>query len=266
MNDSAGAAGLERDFGLGGKVALITGSTRGIGLTMAEAFADAGASLVIASNEAEACVEVAAELTARGADALGHPVDVTRGAELERMVEAVMARFGQIDILVANAGISPYTGPMAEADDEIFDRIMEVNLRHPLRLANLVAPLMAARSGGSIIVTASISGLRGNKAIGHYALSKAALMQLVRNLAVEWGPANIRANAIAPGLIDTDWTVDILSNPESTERRLSLTPLRRVGTKREVAATAVFLAGPGAAFITGQTIVVDGGTLITDGN
>jgi len=257
---------LERDFGLRGKIALITGATRGIGLAMAEAFVDAGAAIVVASNETDACVALAARLTAQGGEALAQPCDVTRRSDLAALVEATMARFGGIDVLVCNAGIPGPMGPIGEVSDEDYERVFEINLRHPLRLTTLVAPDMAARGSGSIILTASISGLRGNKAVGLYGLSKAALAQLARNLAVEWGPQGVRANAIAPGLVGTSWADNILANPAAAERRLALTPLRRVGLPREIAATAVFLAGPGAGFITGQTIVVDGGTVISDGN
>lgn len=256
---------LDRDFGLTGKVALITGATRGIGLAMAEAFVDAGAAVVVAGNVADECAVVAAQIVAAGGVAMAHCCDVTRPDDLAGLVAATVARFGAIDILVCNAGIPGPMGPIGAASDADYDQVFAVNLRHPLRLSCLVAPGMAARGAGAIILTASISALRGNKLVGLYGLSKAALTQLARNLAVEWGPRGVRVNAVAPGLIATSWADNILANPDASARRLSLTPLRRVGTPREVAATAVFLAGAGAGFITGQTIVVDGGTVISDG-
>ena len=258
--------GLDRYFGMAGKVVLITGATQGIGRAMVDAFADAGASLVIASNEAELCLSLAAELDARGVPALGVPTDVRDAAALDALATAAEARFGTIDALICNAGINPHFGPMGEANDDAWDDAFAVNLRHPLRLAARVAPGMAARGGGSIVVTSSIAGLRGNGKIGLYGLTKAALSQLARNLAVEWGPRGIRANAIAPGLIATRWADAILSSPEAHAARLQLTPLRRIGEPWEIAAAALFLAGPGAAFVTGQTLVVDGGTVITDGS
>ena len=257
---------LERYFGLAGRTVLITGATRGIGLAMAEAFGDAGARLAIASDEADACAAVSQSLRARGIDALGVATDVRSRADLEALVQATTDRFGGIDILVCNAGISGPFGAMGDADRSAVDDLFAINLHHPLYLSTKVAPIMAQRGGGAIVLTASIAGLRGNAKLGLYGLTKAALAQLARNLAVEWGPANVRANAIAPGLIRTGWADAILSHAEATAARMRQTPLRRIGDPWEVAATALFLAGPGAAFITGQTLVVDGGTLISDGN
>jgi NAD(P)-dependent dehydrogenase (short-subunit alcohol dehydrogenase family) len=157
-------------------------------------------------------------------------------------------------------------GSLTEVDDDTWDEVMAINLRHPFRLANLVAPLMAEQGGGSIIATASIAGLRGNRYIGLYGITKAALISTVRSVAVEWGPSGVRANAIAPGLTNTSWASNILSDEEATRRRMTLIPLRRIATTQEIAGTAVFLAGPAAGSITGQVIVVDGGTSVTDGN
>jgi NAD(P)-dependent dehydrogenase (short-subunit alcohol dehydrogenase family) len=257
---------LSNLFDLTGKVVLLTGGTRGIGRAMTDQFAEAGASLVIASEDVDACKTVESDLTRRGLEVLGVACDVTRAEHLHNLVEVTNGRFGAIDILICNAGIAGAVGPMSEADDAAFDALLDANLRHPLRLSNLVAPQMANRGGGSIVLTSSIAGLRGNRSVGLYGLTKAALSQLARNLAVEWGPSNIRANALAPGLIATGWATAILTDPFAAERRLGMTPLRRIGEPWEVAAAALFLASPAASFITGHTLVVDGGTLISDGN
>jgi NAD(P)-dependent dehydrogenase (short-subunit alcohol dehydrogenase family) len=257
---------LENYFGMSGKVVLVTGATKGIGLAMVDAFAAAGASLVIASNDRVKCEAIAARLGQENVEALGVACDVSQPEELENLVFLALRRFGQIDVLICNAGVQGPSGPMHSATEAEVDALFQVNLHHPRRLTALVAPHMAERRTGSIILTSSIAGLRGNKSIGLYAMSKAALSQLARNLAVEFGPKNVRANAIAPGLISTEWISAVASSPEALQRRLSLTPLRRAGEPWEIAAGALFLASPGSAFITGQTLVVDGGTIITDGN
>jgi NAD(P)-dependent dehydrogenase (short-subunit alcohol dehydrogenase family) len=253
-------------FDLTGKVALITGATRGIGLAIAEEMARAGAEVVVSSNEEEACARVAAGLRGAGLQASGAPCDVASRNALERLVAQVLAHHGRIDILVCNAGIQPAHGALHERTDEDWDATMTVNLRSVLWLTGLVIPQMAARRAGSVILMASIAALRGNKSIGLYALSKAACAQLARNLAVEWGPSNVRVNAIAPGLIATDFSRSLMANPDALSRRLALTPLRRVGEPAEIAGVAVMLAARAGAFVTGQTLVVDGGTVISDGN
>jgi NAD(P)-dependent dehydrogenase (short-subunit alcohol dehydrogenase family) len=253
-------------FSLRGKVALVTGATRGIGLGIATEMARAGAQVVIAGNEAEACMDVAQELRAGGLDVIGIPCDVADRGQLHALVDQAVQQREHIDVLVCNAGVAPHMGPIAAASDADWDLTMTVNLRSTLWLTSLVIPAMAARRDGSVIMTCSLSSLRGNKGIGLYGLSKAAVAQLARNLAVEWGPSNVRVNAISPGVIRTEFARPLTDNPEMLQRRLSLTPLRRVGEVEEVAGVAVMLAAAAGCFITGQNLVIDGGTLISDGN
>jgi NAD(P)-dependent dehydrogenase (short-subunit alcohol dehydrogenase family) len=248
-------------FRLDGRAALITGPVRGIGLSIARLFAAAGARLVLADIDARACDALAEEL-----GGISLPTDVEDPVAIERLAAAAEDRTEGIDILVCNAGIAGQATPLHALDEAERERLYAINLLHPLRLTNRIAPAMAERGHGSIILLSSIAGLRGNAMLGHYGMTKAALAQLARNLAVEWGPSGVRANAIAPGLIETDWAGAILSSPKRAERRLGLTPLRRAGRPEEIAATALYLASDAGGFTTGQTIVVDGGTLISDGS
>lgn len=253
-------------FSLKGKVALLTGASRGIGLSIATEMARAGAQVVLSSNEAEACAEAAAQLRAQDLDAIAVPCDVMQRTQIEALFQQTLAQRERIDVLVCNAGVAPPFGPIAAASDADWDQTMTINLRSAVWLSGLVIPAMASRRDGSIILTASLSSLRGNKSIGLYGLSKAGLAQLARNLAVEWGPANVRVNSISPGLIATEFARPLLDNPELLARRLGLTPLRRAGEPHEIAGVAVMLASRAGAFITGQNLIVDGGTIISDGN
>jgi NAD(P)-dependent dehydrogenase (short-subunit alcohol dehydrogenase family) len=253
-------------FSLKGKVVLLTGASRGIGLSIATEMARAGARVVLSSDTPAGCAEAAAALRDQGMDVIGLPCDVAQRGQLEALVQQCLALRDRIDVLVCNAGVAPPFGPIAAASDADWDLTMTVNLRSVLWLTSLVIPGMAARRDGSVILTASLSSMRGNKSIGLYALSKAGLAQLARNLAVEWGPANVRVNSISPGLIATEFARPLLDNPELLSRRLASTPLRRAGEPHEVAGVAVMLAGPAGAYVTGQNLVVDGGTLISDGN
>ncbi|MSO91089.1 MAG: SDR family oxidoreductase [Acetobacteraceae bacterium] len=247
-------------FDLTGKIAVITGSSKGIGRAIAERMAEHGAKVVVSSRKADMCEEVAAGIRAKGGEAIVIPCHVGQKDQLQSLVDKTIAHWGGIDILVGNAGVNPHFGPTLTISDDAWDRIMATNIRSNMWLTNMVAPQMAARGGGSIIIISSIGGLRGSAHLGAYAVSKAADMQLARNLCVEWGPKNIRANAIAPGIIRTDFARALWENPVIYEKRTRDTPLQRIGTPDEVAGAAVFLAGPAGNFISGQTIVIDGGT------
>ena len=250
-------------FDLRGKRALITGSTRGIGKAIALQMAACGARVVVSSRKADACAAVAAEVTAAGGEALAHPCNISHRAELQALVTAVTGAWGGIDILVCNAAVNPYFGPALDIPDEAFDKIMSTNVRSNFWLCNLVLPQMAERHDGVVIIVSSIGGLTGNSKLGAYCISKAADMQLARNIAVEWGPHNIRANCLAPGVIRTDFARALWSNPQLAARLIRHTPLGRIGEPDDVAGAAVFLASRAGAFISGQTLVIDGGGTIT---
>ena len=251
-------------FDLTGKVAVITGSSRGIGKAIAERLAEHGARVVISSRKAGPCDEVAAEINRRFGEgrAIAVPANIASREDLQRLTDETNAAFGRIDILVCNAATNPYAGPMAGISDEQFGKILQNNVVSNHWLIQMVAPRMLERRDGSIIIVSSIGGLRGNALLGAYNISKAADMQLARNLAVEWGPQGVRVNCIAPGLVQTDFAKYLWENPEQLKQVTEPAPLRRIGQPDEIAGTAVYLAAPASAYMTGQTLVVDGGITI----
>ncbi len=251
-------------FDLSGKVAVITGSSKGIGRAMAEQMALAGAKVVVSSRKATPCDEVAAAINEAGGEAIAIPCHIGDKEQLQALVDGTMEKWGRIDSLVCNAAANPFYGPLSEIPDELFDKTMETNIRSNLWLANMVLPQMAERKDGSVIITSSIGGLKGSAVLGTYAISKAADMQLARNLAVEWGHANIRVNCIAPGLVRTDMARALWENPDTYKRVCATSPLGRIGEPNEIAGAAVFLASDAGAFITGHTLVIDGGVTIAD--
>ena len=249
-------------FNLSGKVALITGSTRGIGKSIAEELARAGAKVCISSRKADACEAARKDLEAQGFDVMARPCNVSRKEDLQALVDATRAKWQRIDIVVANAASNPYYGPLTGISDEAFDKIVANNLKSVLWLAAMTLPGMGERGGGSFTVVGSIGGILANTVIGAYGISKAADHHLVRNLAAEWGPKNVRVNAIAPGLIKTEFARALWEDEKRAAERVSNTPLRRLGEPRDIGGIAVFLASDAAAFITGQVIVADGGVTI----
>lgn len=249
-------------FDLKGKVAIITGSSRGIGRAIALRMAEQGAKVVVSSRKAEACETVAGEIRAAGGEAIVVPCNVSDKAQLQALVDATLKQWGRIDILVCNAAVNPFFGPSKDIPDEAFDKIMAVNIKSNHWLANMVAPGMAERGDGAIIVISSVGGLFGSNTLGAYGISKAADMQLVRNLAVEWGPQNVRANCIAPGLIRTDFARALWENPDIAKKATKGYALRRIGEPDEIAGAAVFLGSAAGRFMTGQTMVIDGGGMV----
>jgi dehydrogenase/reductase SDR family member 4 len=249
-------------FDLQGRVALVTGSTRGIGKAIAAELARAGASVAISSRKSEACEAVRAEFEREGWPVLAQACNVSRKAELQALVDRTLGTWGRLDIVVANAAANPYFGPLTGIPDEALDKIFANNVKSVLWLAGLTLPAMAERGGGSFTLIGSVGGLLASTVIGAYGVSKAAAHHLVRNLAAEWGPRNVRVNAIAPGLIRTEFARALWEDEPRREARVQATPLRRLGEPRDIGGIAVFLASDAAAFITGQCIVADGGVTI----
>jgi NAD(P)-dependent dehydrogenase (short-subunit alcohol dehydrogenase family) len=250
-------------FDLTDKVAIVTGSSKGIGRSIAECMAGQGAKVVVSSRKADACEAVAAGIRTKGGTAAVIPCNVSRRPEIDALVAGTLAQWGRVDILVCNAAVNPVYGPLAKLTDEAFDKIMGANVRSNIWLANLALPGMAERGGGAMIIISSIGGLRGSEMLGAYGISKAADFSLARSLAVEWGPKNVRVNCIAPGLVKTEFARALWENEASVAKRNERTPLRRIGMPDEIGPIAAFLASPAASYITGQVIVADGGVTIT---
>ena len=258
---------LKALFGLDGKRAIVTGGTSGIGLAVAEALARAGAQVLAVSDRKDDCAAAVDLLRGKGVSLETICLRLAGKESADELAKQAREKLGgSVDILVSNAGIEGPVGLTGAAAEPDYMRVFDVNLHSAYWLAAALAPGMRAAEGGAIVLMASLSALRGNRMIGPYAMSKAALAQMARNLAVELGPHNIRVNAIAPGLIETPFSRGLMQDAAFMSRRLAATPLRRIGQPSEIAATALWLVSPGGAFTTGQTIVVDGGTLVGDGS
>jgi NAD(P)-dependent dehydrogenase (short-subunit alcohol dehydrogenase family) len=251
-------------FDLTGKTAVITGSSRGIGRAIALAMADQGAKVVISSRKADACEDAAEHFNTLFGPrtALPIPANISSKDDLQNLVDETRRQLGRIDILVCNAASNPYYGPMAGISDDQFRKILDNNVIANHWLIAMVAPEMLERREGSIILISSIGGLTGSTMLGAYNISKAADFQLARNLAAEFGPAGVRVNCIAPGLIRTDFARALWEDPDTLKAVTRGSPMQRIGEPHEIAGAAVFLASPASTFMTGQTIVVDGGSTI----
>ena len=254
---------MENLFDLSGKVAVVTGSTKGIGRAIAEQMARHGAEVVISSRKADACEEVAQAineaLVGEGGRAVSIPCHIGHKDQLEMLVSETRSQLGKIDILVCNAAVNPFYGSMIDIPDAAFEKILDSNVKSNHWLCQLVLPEMVERKDGVVIIISSVGGLNGSAVLGTYGISKAADMALIRNIANEFGPHNIRANAIAPGLIRTDFARALWENPETLANATANAALRRIGEPEEIGGAAVFLASKAGSFVTGQTVVIDGG-------
>lgn len=249
-------------FDLSDRVALITGASKGMGLSMAEGLAEHGARVVVSSRKLDQCELACDQINEKcGAErAIAVTCNIGYKEQLESLVEETRSRLGPIDILVSNAGVNPFYGPMSEIPDSAYDKIMNSNVRSNHWLCQLVAPDMVEKGRGSIMITASTGAFNGSLTLGTYAISKLADIALVRNVALEFGPSGIRVNAICPGLIKTDFARALWDNPAAKANAETNTPLRRLGEADDLKGIAVFLASDASAYITGQAIAVCGGT------
>lgn len=254
---------MENLFDLSGKVAIVTGSTKGIGRSVAEQLAFHGADVVVSSRKQDACKTVTRDINeavgeGRG-KAISIPCHIGYKEQLQNLVDETRSRLGSVDIVVCNAAVNPFYGSMSDIPDSAFEKILDSNVKSNHWLCQMVLPEMVAQKDGVIIIISSVGGLHGSAVLGTYAISKAADMQLARNIATEYGPHNIRANAIAPGLIRTDFAKALWENPETLKVTTASASLRRIGEPEEIGGVAVFLASRAGSFMTGQTVVVDGG-------
>ena len=253
-----------RLFDLSGKTALVTGATKGIGRAIAGALAEAGARVVVSSRTQADCDRVAREITAGGGTATGIAANISKDDALDALVDGTEAAFGAVDVLVCNAAANPYFGPFLDTPDDAFDKTIRTNVRANMRLARRVVPGMQARRDGAIVVISSIAAFKGSDNLGMYALTKAADAQLVRNLAVAYGPTNIRANGIAPALVRTDFARALWEDEARAAAVAETYALKRLGEPDDIAGAALFLASRAGAWMTGQTLIVDGGWSVRD--
>lgn len=253
---------MTNPFSLEGKVAIVTGGSKGIGLSIAHQMSALGAKIAIASRKIDACEAAVAEIEAKGGEAIAVACNISRREECENLVKVTHDRWGRLDTFVANAAVNPVFGPLAELTDEAFDKVMTSNVHSAIWFANAACPHIAEAGGGSFIIVSSIGGLRGSATLGAYGISKTADVGVARALAVEWGPRNITVNCILPGLVKTDFARALWEDEKMSADRIARTPIGRLGEPDDIGGIAAFLAGPAATFITGQVIVADGGTTI----
>lgn len=252
----------EKIFDLTGKVALITGASKGIGAAIAELYAQAGARVVVSSRKQEAVDAVAASINSKGGEAIAVACNVGEANDIQKLIDTTIAAYGTIDILVNNAAANPSFGPVVETSESSFDKIISVNVKGPFELAKKVYPLMKAKKNGSVINISSVGGLRPEPGLGIYSMSKAALISLTKVMAKEWGDDNIRVNVICPGLIKTKFSEALWSNDKIMSVMMKMLPIKRVGTPEEIAALALYLAADASSYSTGSVFTADGGFTI----
>lgn len=253
---------MQNPFSLEGKVALVTGASKGIGRAIAEYYAAAGAKVIVSSRKQEAVDVVAAEIKAKGFEATAVACHMGDMADVHRLADATLAKYGTIDIVVNNAATNPVFGPVVDTSLEAFDKIIAVNVKGPFELAKKLYPTLKAKKSGSVINISSIGGLRPEGGLGIYSMSKAALISLTKVMAKEWGDDNIRANVICPGLIKTKFSEALWSNDKMMAMMMKVLPIKRVGTPEEIAALALYLASDSSAYCTGSVFTADGGFTI----
>ena len=248
-------------FDLSSKTAVVTGSTKGIGRAIAEAFAAFGAKVAISSRKADKCDEVRDAINASGGEAISVPCNMSRMEDIDNLVAIAMEELGKVDILVCNAAVNPHFGPIASISEEAFDKVMDTNVKNNLWLCNKLIPQMAERKDGAVMIVSSVGAFKGHPNIGTYGIAKAADIQIARNLAVEWGPSNVRVNAICPAVVKTDMARALWEDPKVQQQASEVYPLRRLGEPEDIAGIAVYLASQAGAWTTGQSFIIDGGIL-----
>lgn len=253
---------IKQQFDLTGRVAVVTGASKGIGEAIARGLAEFGAKVVVSSRKLESVEEVAARFQADGLTAMGIACHVGKSEQQDTLIAKTLDAYGQIDILVNNAAVNPYFGPIEGADATAFDKIMEVNVKAPYELSKKMLPYLQQSGKGSIVNISSVEGIKPAFGLGLYSTSKAAVTMLTQNMAKEWGPKGVRANTIAPGLIKTKFSEALWSNEKMLHQYTKQVPLRRIGEIDEVGGLAVFLASDAASYITGSIITVDGGYML----
>jgi NAD(P)-dependent dehydrogenase (short-subunit alcohol dehydrogenase family) len=249
-------------FDLTGKTAIVTGASKGIGAAIAHGLAAFGARVVVSSRKQEAVQAVARAIRDAGGEATGVAAHMGDRNAIGQLVAQTTELYGGIDIVVNNAAVNPVYGPLLDMGEDAFDKIMSVNVKGPLELAKQAYPVMAGRGGGSVINISSIGGLSPEPLLGLYSASKAALINLTKTMAREWGPAGIRCNVLCPGLVRTKFSAALWQDEQVLQRFLHKVPLGRIAEPEEMVGLAVYLASPAASYCTGAVFTVDGGSTI----